>query len=392
MLRHRLIIQVGFLLRLGNVPHFQKHERKPFRRVSFQPDCRILPVSEPFFPVDILVRQIRASRMSNPSVHNQDLPVIPVIVMAGKDRMNRSVHFAADPILFKHLRIKIRKKRQGAHAVIHYTHFYTLLYFFLQHFQDLMPEISFLDNKVFHENKFPGAPQIRHQRLKLVISQRIVRRLRSVVYRAVCIFSHILSQSSDLNVFLLQRFSCSGVLIQKFFCLDGQFLKPFVYFSGARINSDIKIKYRAEYREDHHRQHPHQTELGIPAAAEQAEQDHGHQNPKQAVNLQASLFQRPIQKIDKQKLYHKGAQDNQSSSEDNRLYTVDSLFLYVFRFHPKPPASFSSEIPGPGTHWNIHSCDSGHTLILASCPREYNGRQPIPILCDHPLHSCITFQ
>ena len=165
--RSRLVFQIGFLSLFSDVPHFQEHKSKPFHRVAFQPDRRVLPMAEAFFPVNVLVRKICPARMSDPAVDDQDLPVIPVVVMAGKYRVDRSIHFAPDTVLFEYLRIEIRKQRQRAHPVVHHTHLHALRYFLLQHLQNLMPQVSFFDNEVLHKDKLLCAPQVFHQRFEL---------------------------------------------------------------------------------------------------------------------------------------------------------------------------------------------------------------------------------
>ena len=329
----RLILQICLLFRLGNVPHFQKHERKPFHSIAFQADRRILPVTEPDFPVNIFVCQIRASRMGNPPVDDQDFPMIPVVIMAGEHRMDRRIHFAADSIFFQNFRVKLRKKRQGTHTVIHDTHFHALLYLLLQHFQNFMPQISFFDNEVFHENKLLRAPQILHQRLKLILTQRIIVCVGFVVDCAVCVLSHIFRKSPDLNVFPLQRFFRRPIFFQALPGKNRQLLKPFIYFPRAGIDRDVQIKDCAEYRKNNHRQHPYQTELRVTAAAEQMKEHNDHQDPKQPIHFQAVFFQRAVKKVYKQKLYQKRAQDDQRPAEDDHFYPVHSLFLDIFRFH-----------------------------------------------------------
>ena len=154
-----------------------------------------------------------------------------------------------------------------------------------------------------------------------------------MVYPAVCVLPYIVRHSSDLEIGLLQRFPSRAVPVQIFSGIQGELLKTFVNFPCTGIDPDVQIKHRAEYREDHHRQHPHKTEFGISAAAEQTEQYDRHQDPEQSVNLKTPFRQCAVEEVEKQKLYHKRTQDDQRSAEYDRFYSVDAFFLNVFRFH-----------------------------------------------------------
>ena len=61
------------------VPHLQKHCRKIPDGFSFNPDSGILPIAKTGRYIDILICNIDASGKCSLSIHNQDLPVIPVI-------------------------------------------------------------------------------------------------------------------------------------------------------------------------------------------------------------------------------------------------------------------------------------------------------------------------
>lgn len=58
----------------------EKHYRHIPDSFPFEHNRRVLPVSETLFLVDIFICKIDASRKSNPSVNDTELPVIPVIL------------------------------------------------------------------------------------------------------------------------------------------------------------------------------------------------------------------------------------------------------------------------------------------------------------------------
>lgn len=58
----------------------EKHYRHIPDSFPFEHNCSVLPVSETRFLVDIFICKIDASRKSNPSVNDTELPVIPVIL------------------------------------------------------------------------------------------------------------------------------------------------------------------------------------------------------------------------------------------------------------------------------------------------------------------------
>ena len=70
-------------LRPGNTPHLQEHHGHALHRIPPDHYSRILPVPEPLFYINILIRQIDPAGESDFSVNNQYFPVIPVVIMGG---------------------------------------------------------------------------------------------------------------------------------------------------------------------------------------------------------------------------------------------------------------------------------------------------------------------
>ena len=69
---------------LPDIPVLQKHYGKAFCRVSLHHHCRVLPESEPGFYIYVLIRQIDSSCKGRVSVNDQDLSVVPVVLVRGQ--------------------------------------------------------------------------------------------------------------------------------------------------------------------------------------------------------------------------------------------------------------------------------------------------------------------
>ena len=68
---------------LADSPHLQKHQGKALDRVSFEHDGGVFPVSEPVDVVDVLIGQIHAAVECSMPINDQNLAVVPIIIMSG---------------------------------------------------------------------------------------------------------------------------------------------------------------------------------------------------------------------------------------------------------------------------------------------------------------------
>ena len=63
-----------------HIPHLQEYHRQALDSITSQQYRRILPVSEPFLLIDILISKIHASYISHLSIDHADLSVITVVL------------------------------------------------------------------------------------------------------------------------------------------------------------------------------------------------------------------------------------------------------------------------------------------------------------------------
>ena len=75
--------QPGLIVRiaLSHIPHLKEHKSKTPDRISLKHHCSILPVTESYYSVDILIRQIDPAVESDFSVDHKYLAVITIIEM-----------------------------------------------------------------------------------------------------------------------------------------------------------------------------------------------------------------------------------------------------------------------------------------------------------------------
>ena len=89
--RHQIPLIIFFILafRAGCIPHLKEHHGKTFYCISLDHDCRIFPVTETFFSINILICQIDSASKSRMSIDYSDFSVIPVILVSRKYWFNR---------------------------------------------------------------------------------------------------------------------------------------------------------------------------------------------------------------------------------------------------------------------------------------------------------------
>ena len=143
------IIFEGIQIFFRDIPHLQKHQRKAHDRIAVDHHRRILPVAETHLLVDVLVGQIDAAGERHLAVHDEDFPVIPVVLAGGKHGLQRHEHLALDAPFFHFLRIIMGQQGKTAGAVVHEPHLHALLHLSLQDFQNGVPHHTGRQDKIF---------------------------------------------------------------------------------------------------------------------------------------------------------------------------------------------------------------------------------------------------
>ena len=69
-----------------SVPHLQEHKCELTNRITCNPYTIILPMTELLTLIDVLITEIEATGICNPSVNNHDFSVVAVVVLHGKYR------------------------------------------------------------------------------------------------------------------------------------------------------------------------------------------------------------------------------------------------------------------------------------------------------------------
>ena len=114
---------------LRAVPHLQEHNGKAFHRIAFHFDCSIFPMPEFHFFINIFICQIHPTGVGHTPIDYQNLPVVPVVLGCRHQGPYRGEHFGFNSHRPKLFRIRIWKQKDGTHAVIHKTDFYSFFHF-----------------------------------------------------------------------------------------------------------------------------------------------------------------------------------------------------------------------------------------------------------------------
>ena len=110
-------------------------------------------MSEPRFLVDIFVREIDSPGKSHISVNNRNLPVVTVVLPQVKERSDRVKCGNLDSLLPHILDKSGRNPPRAAKIIVDQTYIHAFLRLSLHDFQDRIPHLALLDNKIFHEYK-----------------------------------------------------------------------------------------------------------------------------------------------------------------------------------------------------------------------------------------------
>ena len=167
--------KIGFIINTffrsaDHRPHMEKHYRHIPDSFPLEHNCSVLPVSETRFLVDIFICKIDASRKSNPSVNNAELPVIPVILDNIQNGTERIKYLTFDSFFLKLFIIFMGKCCKTAKSVIDQAHINALRSFLFQNIQDCLPHHPIIDNEIFNKNIFLRLFQFPHKHRKHIVS------------------------------------------------------------------------------------------------------------------------------------------------------------------------------------------------------------------------------
>ena len=150
-------VEIGFVnprfRRDRCIPHLQKHQRIVFHCAAFHEETVVLPLSEALLTIDIFVRQIDAAAESGLSVYDEDLAVIPVIVVRGKERCHSGEYPGFDSQRRKIGGVISGKFRHASDIIVHDADFHTFFYLSFENFENRVPEDAFLYDEKFKENE-----------------------------------------------------------------------------------------------------------------------------------------------------------------------------------------------------------------------------------------------
>ena len=246
----------GFTAPCFGIPHFEKHIGKPFDRLPYESDAGVLPMSEPFLLIDVFIRKIDASGKGSMSVDHQDLSVVSVVVVGGKDRADRREHSALNALTLEDPGIVVRQIEQHIRTVIHQAHLDSRLCFVHQNVMDGVPDTSVAHDEELQKNKSLRLFECFQHIRKLVVSEGIVFHARVTEDGTVILFQKIIPQLCHMRTFLMEFVQHIRVLCNRVFGLHGKLLQSAPKSLRAGLKENRRIKDSAEDRKHGNRHHP----------------------------------------------------------------------------------------------------------------------------------------
>ena len=241
-----------------DTPHLQKHHGKTPYRVPVQPDAGILPVSEPHFFIDILVRQIDTAGKSRVAVDHRDLPVITVVHDHVQHRPELIKGRAADPVTLKRPVILRRQCIDTPEIVVDQADLHAHCRLFLQHLQDRIPHISLGNNKVLHENIVFRLFQFLQILREPVLADRVIFRLCVGEQRRMGIFCKVAALPGDPGILLLQSIDLGILFLYDTLIFNQNFVVGYPELMRQPGMSEYRIQNDANDREHQDTECPHQ--------------------------------------------------------------------------------------------------------------------------------------
>ena len=334
-----------------DVPHLQKHQRKAPHGLAPQHDGGILPVSEAFPPVNILIGEIDPAVEGNPVVDHQNFAVVAVIVVCGDKGRDGREHLRPDAQLAEASGIVVGQSRHLAHAVVHHAHIHACLCLALQHVENAAPHIALLDDEVLHIDEPLRLFQLLQHGGELVLAQREVADLCADADGEAAAAAAVAVQVVCAGAVLRKRFQHRAVLRYGVFCLLDQAFHPTLDRAVSQICLGVGEEDRAGDGKQRDEHEPGQFGGGIHSIVEQIQHHDDRKADLKRGKVRDILLEPAVERHEEQHLKRK-QQDDQKQTAEQKAQKAFFLRLcqpqdgFVF-FHCTPSASSwgSADLP-----------------------------------------------
>ena len=221
--------------------------------------------------VDILIGQVHPAGKACSAVNDQDLAVIPVVVVGRYERLDFGKRLAADTKFLQFFRILRVQGGNLAHAVIHDPHVYPGFGFVRQDLQDTAPHQAFINDEVFQPDELLRLLQLGQHRFILLFPAAEELYLGMLIDREASAAAQIPAQiiRSGINQFLSGK--CFRILGQAGLRRGNHLLHPLPQHPVTDIALSEPQENRGRHRHQHDHEHPGQFGAVIHRAVNQIE-------------------------------------------------------------------------------------------------------------------------
>ena len=155
---------------IDHTPHMHKHDCHIPDSLTFQHDCRVLPVPKPLLLIDVLICKINSTGKTCFAIDHADLTVITVILNNIQNRPERIEDHTFDAFFLKDLVISVRERCKTAKSIIDQADIHTFLRLTLQNIKDCSPHHTVIDDKILNINIMLCLLQLPYQNRKHIIA------------------------------------------------------------------------------------------------------------------------------------------------------------------------------------------------------------------------------
>ena len=325
-------------------PELEEHDREAADSFALEHDGGVLPVTVFFVAIDVLVRQIHAAGKACVSVDDQDLPVIPVVVVGGDEGLQGREDLTLDAKLLHFLRVISRQKGELAGAVVHEPHIHARRRFPLQNLQNGVPHVPLVQDEILQEDELFCLFQFHKHPLEKSLAGGEIGDIRFVEDREAAAAADIAGHARYSWLPGGERLQDGRILIDLVAALDLPLSHDPLQEPVPHIPAGVPVEQGAEDREQRHQHHPGQLGGGFQVGVQHHQHRNGRQHRGTAHHMAVPVPEPDAHRYQQPCLEQKQKQNEPRPAED-RPAQPPFAFSYQFFFshtHGIPPLLKSS--------------------------------------------------
>ena len=311
-------------------PELEEHDREAPDRRTLEHQGGVLPVAVFFPAADVLVGQVDAAGEAHPAVDDQDLAVVPVVIVGGDEGFQGGEDLAPDAQQLHLLGVIPGQQGEFAGPVVHQPHIHSGGSLALEDLQDVVPHVALIQDEIFQENEFFCLFQLCQHLPEEGVAGGEIGAVGAVEDREAAAAADIPGHACGAGGLALKGLQDPGVLVQLVAALvlplghDG-FQQPM-----AHIPTGIPVKERAEDRGQGHHHHPGQLRRGVQVRIQHHQHRAHRQHQRAAHHMGLKLLKPEHHRKQQPGLDQKQQQDQARPSENGPAQAVFTFFNQFF--------------------------------------------------------------